>query len=755
MKLAREFDARFEAMLLTGRVSKWYSAIGNEGITVPAGLALEAGDVLCSLHRDVGAILALYLDPARAFPGFGFGAPDGRRPEPEALFYRLACQVLGKADGFSRGIERSYHYGHFDDAAGISHVGMISHLGAMIPVAAGCAFAMQRDGGGRVAINFIGEGGTSTGDFHEALNLAAVWKLPLVLVIENNRYAFSTPARNQYACLQLSDRGPGYGIPALTVNGNDPDEMAETLGKAVARARAGGGPTLVEAVVGRLRGHAEGDGSMKVVPREELELYLSQDPVPVYARRLEGEGLLDPDTAVRLHERVAALVETAIDLALAAAPPEAEVAFRPVLAEPAARVRPRRSAPPTPLETASAAPVESDDATLLLRPAPAAQGEAAEETATDDHGSAHISITGPSPAEGPAAHSGGDAPGADADAPTAMAAFTGGAVGPTRAGEVTYLDAIHQGLKEEMERDPSIVLLGQDIAVFEGAFRVTKGLHCRWPDRVLDTPISESGTLGLAAGAALFGYLPVVEMQFADFVSCGFNQIVNVIAKLFYRFERPCPVIVRLPAGGGVGAGAFHSQNPEAWFAHVAGLTVLCPATAADAKGLLKSALRGANPVIFCENKFLYRRVKAVLPAGEHLVPIGQAQVLRSGTDITFVAYGATTWIAMEAAEVLAREGVEVEVVDLRTLVPYDEETVLASVKKTSRAVVVHEAQLTGGFGGEIAARLADRAFAFLDAPVKRVAYPDRPSPYSRILEQALLPDRDRLLAAAREVLAF
>ncbi|MEO8275767.1 MAG: dehydrogenase E1 component subunit alpha/beta [Thermoanaerobaculia bacterium] len=721
MKLAREFDARFEAMLLTGRISKWYSAIGNEGITVPAGLTLEAGDVLCSLHRDVGAILAFYLDPARAFPGFGFGASDGRRPEPEALFYRLACQVLGKDEGFSRGIERSYHYGYFDDPSGIAHVGMISHLGSMIPVATGCAFAMKRDGGDRVAINFIGEGGTSTGDFHEGMNLAAVWKLPLVLVIENNRYAFSTPAKNQYACLQLSDRGPGYGIPALTVNGNDPDEMAETLGRAVARARAGGGPTIVEAVVGRLRGHAEGDGSMKVVPEQELELYQAQDPVPVYARRLASEGVLDPDTLDRLHARVSELVETAIDRALAAAGPVPEVAFRPVFADPSARVRPRRVAPVAPAE-----PVE-DDTVLLPRDSAISEGEAAEQPAAN----------------------------ADADAPTAMAAFTGGAVGPTRAGEVTYLDAIHQALREEMERDPSIVLLGQDIAVFEGAFRVTKGLHARWPDRVLDTPISESGTLGLAAGAALFGYLPVVEMQFADFVSCGFNQIVNVIAKLFYRFERPCPVIVRLPAGGGVGAGAFHSQNPEAWFAHVAGLKVLCPATAADAKGLLKSALRDANPVIFCENKYLYRRVKEVLPAGDHLTPIGKAQILRSGTDLTFIAYGASTWIAMDAAEALAKEGVEAEVVDLRSLVPYDEETVLESVRKTNRAVVVHEAQLTGGFGGEIAARLADAAFAFLDAPVKRVAYPDRPSPYSRVLEQALFPDREKLLAAAREVLAF
>ena len=728
MKLAREFDARFEAMLLTGRVAKWYSAIGNEGITVPSGLALEPGDVLCSLHRDVGAILSFYLDPARAFPGFGFGTSDGRRPDPEDLFFRLACQVLGKDKGFSRGIERSYHYGYFDLDAGIQHVGMISHLGSMIPVAAGCAFALKKNGTDRVAINFIGEGGTSTGDFHEGMNLAAVWKLPLVLVIENNRYAFSTPARQQYACLQLSDRGPGYGIPALTVDGNDPDEMSKAISRAVAHARAGAGPTLLEAMVGRLRGHAEGDGSMKVVPKEELELYQSLDPVPAYARKLESDGVLDLDTHERLTKRVSELVETAIDRALAEEAPLPETALRPVYAPASARVRPatavQRQASATPADHAAAAVDAGEDATILLsRPAAVPKGEAVEESPVDE--------------------------------PTAMAAFTGSASSPIAAGEVTYLDAIHQALKEEMERDPAVVLLGQDIAVFEGAFRVTKGLHGRWPQRVLDTPISESGTLGLAAGAALLGYVPIVEMQFADFVSCGFNQIVNVIAKLFYRFERPCPVIVRLPAGGGVGAGPFHSQNPEAWFAHVAGLKVLCPATAADAKGLLKAAIRDANPVIFCENKFLYRRVKEVLPAGEHLVEIGKARIARDGRDLTIVAYGASTWTALDAAEELAKDGIEAEVIDLRTLVPFDEETVLASVRKTSRVVVVHEAPLTGGFGGEIAARIADQAFPFLDAPVKRVAHEDRPSPYARVLENVLLPDKEKLLAAAREVLAF
>ena len=238
MKLTREFDSRFEALLLTGRVSKWYSEVGSEATSVPAGLALEPGDTLCSLHRDLGAILAVYLDPARAFPGFGFGEPDGRRPEPEPLLYRLACQLLGKGDGFSQGVERSFHYAYLAPEHGILHVGMISHLGSMIPVAAGCAFAFRQAASDRVALNFIGDGGTSTGDFHEGLNVASVWRLPLVLVVHNNRYAFSTPTSLQYACRQLSDRGPGYGIAAETVDGNDPDAMAEAMARAVGRARA-------------------------------------------------------------------------------------------------------------------------------------------------------------------------------------------------------------------------------------------------------------------------------------------------------------------------------------------------------------------------------------------------------------------------------------------------------------------------------------------------------------------------------------
>lgn len=671
MQFARDFDSRFEYLLKTGRVSKWYSEVGNEATTVPAGLALGPNDALCTLHRDLGAILAVYLDPARTFPGFGFGEPDGRRPDPIHLLYRLACQLLGKGEGFSQGVERSFHYGHFDPDAGILHAGMISHLGAMIPVAAGCAFAQKWKGTDRVAINFIGDGGTSTGDFHEGLNMAAVWKLPFILVIENNRYAFSTPTELQYACKSLADRGPGYGVAAESVDGNDPDAMAATFARAVARARAGEGPTLIEAMLGRMRGHSEGDDSLKVVPEEELKAYMAADPVPAYAKRLLDEGVLTTEAQERMRACIKDLVFEAIDRALEAAPPEKSIATRPVFA-------------PTPVK----------------------------------------------PTGAPAVRAGSGEP-------------------------IFYIDAIHQALREEMERDETVVLMGQDIGVFEGAFRSTRGLHQRWPKRVLDTPIAESGTIGIASGAAMLGFKPVLEMQFGDFVSCGFNQLVNVAAKLYYRWQVPCPIVVRLPAGGGVGAGPFHSQNNEGWFAHTGGLKVVCPATARDAKALLKAAIRDPNPVIFCEHKFLYRRIKDTMPEGELIEALGEARVLREGKDLTLIGYSISTHTCLEAAADLEREGVSCEVIDLRTLVPFDEETVLASVRRTGRAVIVHEALLTGGFGAEVAARIADAAFPWLDAPVKRVAHADRPSPYAKVLEQELLPSKEKVLAAAREVLAY
>ncbi len=320
----------------------------------------------------------------------------------------------------------------------------------------------------------------------------------------------------------------------------------------------------------------------------------------------------------------------------------------------------------------------------------------------------------------------------------------------------TYLEAIRQGLSEEMERDPNVFLLGEDIGIYGGAFKVTQGLLERFGDkRVVDTPISEAAIIGAAIGASFMGLRPVAEIQFSDFITCGFDQIVNFAAKSRYRWNAAAPLVVRAPSGGGIHGGPFHSQNPEAWFVHTPGLKVLAPSTAYDAKGLIKSAIRDNDPVIFFEHKALYRKIKEELPEGEYTVPIGKAKVFREGKHISVITYGAMVYVAAEAAAVLDREGVSMEIIDLRTLLPMDEEAVLASVRKTSKAIVLHEATLTGGIGGEISARITEKAFDSLDGPVLRIAAPDTPVPYSPPLELAFLPNVDKLLERARWLLAY
>lgn len=320
----------------------------------------------------------------------------------------------------------------------------------------------------------------------------------------------------------------------------------------------------------------------------------------------------------------------------------------------------------------------------------------------------------------------------------------------------TYLEAIRQGIWEEMERDPNVFLLGQDIGVFGGAFKITAGMLDHFGERrVIDTPLSESGIIGAAIGASMFGLRAVAEMQFADFITCGFDQLVNFAAKCRYRWGAAIPLVVRAPSGGGNRGGPFHSQNPEAWFAHVPGLKVVTPATAYDAKGLIKSAIRDDDPVVFFEHKGLYRRIKEELPEGEYTVPIGKARVFREGRDLSIITYGAMVYVADDAAGTLAGEGVSVEIVDLRTVFPVDEEAVLASVRKTSKAIVLHEDTLTGGVGGEIAARIAERAFDSLDGPVVRVAAPDTPIPFSAPLEDAFLPNAAKVVEKARALLRY
>jgi 2-oxoisovalerate dehydrogenase E1 component len=679
MRLAREWDLRFENLFRTGAVRKWYSSVGNEALTAASARALEPGDALATLHRDAGAILGHYLDLSRLLPDLvpPPAAPD-RRDDPSAHLHALACQMMGKREGFTGGYERSYHFGRLDEERAILHVGMISHLGAMVPVAAGLALALKLRGTGRVALNFIGEGGTSTGDFHEALNMAGVMRLPLILVIENNHYAFSTPASEQYACRALVERAGGYGIAGETVDGGDPEEVWRAVRRAAARARRGEGAALIEADLVRLRGHSEGDDSMGVVPPAEMERFRREDPMGRFERSLVQRGLLTSSEPEAIGRRIRGLLIEVTDRAHAS--PDPEPGPRPVFA-------PGATLPGSP-------------------PAPAP------------------------------------------------------AVGGSRAGEggeeTTYLAAISRALREEMRRDARVILLGQDIAEYGGAFKVTRGFVEEFgKERVINTPISESGAIGIACGAALLGQRPVVEMQFADFVSCGFNQVVNVAAKMFFRWQARVGMVIRCPAGGGAAAGPFHSQNPEAWFLHVAGLKVVAPAFPRDALGLLKAAIRDPNPVLFFEQKQLYRRVRERLPAGEVLEPLGVARVVREGKDVTVIGYGALVHQALAAAEALRGEGISVEVLDLRTLSPLDEESILASVRKTGKALVVHEAPLTCGFGAEIAARIAERAFEHLDGPVRRLAYPDIPVPYHPRLEEAALPDERKIAEAVRELARY
>ena len=678
LRLAREWDLRFEKLFRLGQVSKWYSSVGNEACTVAAADRLESGDALCTLHRDSGAILRYYVDVEDLAPGLLSAESSGRRgPRVECgdslqRLYRLACQLMGRAHGYSAGYERSYHYGAFDEAAGLLHVGMISHLGAMVPVAAGLGLASRLAGGDRVALNFLGDGGTSTGEFHEGLNMAGVLDAPLVLVIENNRYAFSTPVAQQSRARSFADRAIGYGIAGERVDGNDPLAVSSAVGRAVDRARAGAGPTLIEAMVGRLRGHSEGDDSLARVPAEERQRFEREDPVTRFEDRLLKHGVIQPSVLDAIARRSAEIVLEVADRALAAPPPDLSAPHRSVFQV---------------VETIEV------DASL--------------------ESSAEV--------------------------------------------ELSYLGAVGRALRDALAEDPTVVLLGQDIAEFGGAFKVTRGLVEEFGvERVINTPIAEAGTLGIAAGLALADKRPIVEMQFADFVSCGFNQLVNVIAKLYYRMQRSVPLVVRLPTGGGVGAGPFHSQCVEAWFLHVPGLKVVAPSTAEDAYRLLRQAIRDPNPVLFFEHKFLYRRDSGKFwPLDAASAVVEGARVVRPGRHVSCVSWGWMVHRLLEAADLLAEEGCEVEVVDLRVLAPLEDGEVRRSVRRTGRLLVLHEASLTGGFGAEVAARLGTSCFEFLDAPIERLAFADTPIPCNRGLEEQCLPSVEGIVEALRRLRAF
>jgi 2-oxoisovalerate dehydrogenase E1 component len=640
--LPRMIEEKMLNLLRQGKLSKWFSGIGQEAIAVGVSSALDPDDFILPMHRNLGVFTTRGVDLAQLFR-----------------------QLLGKEGGFTKGRDRTFHFGTLPHRI----VGMISHLGAMLPVADGLALAMQLRGEKRVAAAFTGDGSTSEGDFHEAVNLAAVWKLPVLFIVENNQYGLSTPTSEQYACKDIADKAPGYGIAGQIVDGNDLLAVVDAVTVAAARARAGSGPTLLEFKTFRMRGHEEASGTA-YVPRALFAEWAAKDPVARYERTLIDRGVVTAAQCAAIRATLKATIDELADEALALPDPDstAERELADVYA-------PTRLVPQEPSRAAVAA-----------------------------------------------------------------------------APEARYVDAIRDALREALSRDPRLILLGQDIAEYGGVFKCTEGLAAEFgKSRVRNTPIIESGAVGAAMGLALDGFVPMLEMQFGDFVTCGFNQIVNNLAKTHYRWGAPLPMVLRLPVGGGVGAGPFHSQNMEAWFTQVAGLKVVAPATPFDAKGLLLASFEDGNPVLFLEHKGLYRSAKGPVPAGYYSLPLGKATIVREGTDATVVTYGVGVVWAVQAAEKLAAEGFSVEIIDLRTLLPWDVATAAASVRKTSKALVLHEAPVTGGFGAEVAATLARECFRDLDAPVERVGGLDMPVPFSKALEEIFMP-KARLLEALRRL---
>ncbi len=638
--LPRMIEDRMLLLLRQGTISKWFSGIGQEAIAVGCTKALRDEDYILPLHRNLGVFT-------------GRGMP----------LDRLFCQWQGKLAGYTNGRDRSFHFGTQEHRI----IGMISHLGSMLGVADGLALASNLDRSDMISLVFSGDGGASQGDFHEAINIAAVWGLPVIFLVENNGYGLSTPSLQQFACASFVDKAIGYGIEGIRIDGNNVLEVYDTVSRVAQRMRIDRRPVLIEAMTFRMRGHEEASGTA-YVPKSLFDEWGALDPIVNYERFLVEAGVLTQRTidAIRAKHR------SAIDGGVEA-----------MLGEP---------------ELVPSLDKELGDVHAPLR------GKLVEV------------------ADGPES-------------------------------EKRFVDAIADGLRVAMRHDPTLVLMGQDIAEYGGVFKVTEGfLEEFGADRVRNTPLCESSILGASLGLSIRDRASMVEMQFADFVSCGFNQIVNNLAKTYYRWGTPVNVTVRMPTGAGMGAGPFHSQSDEAWFTHVPGLKVVYPSTPFDAKGLLTTSLIDPNPVLFFEHKALYRGIRSLVPDGYYNLPFGVARIARGGDGITVVTYGAGVHWALAAAEALP--DLDIEVIDLRTLLPWDSATVHASVRRTGRCLVLHEDTITGGFGGEIAATIGEACFGALDAPVMRLGSLDTPVPFNTGLEAQFLP-KGRLHAKLLELAAY
>ena len=642
IKLPRLIEDKMLSQLRLGMISKWFSSYGQEAISVGVGMAMEEDEFILPMHRNLGIFTARNLDLKQLF-----------------------LQFQGKKDGFTKGRDRSFHFGTKKHHV----VGMISHLGPQLGIADGIALANKLEGSEKATIVFSGDGGASEGDFHEALNVATVWDLPVIFCIENNAWGLSTPSREQFRCKQFIDKAIGYGMPkedAIQIDGNNILEVYSTVKEIAESIRKNPRPIILECMTFRVRGHEEASGT-KYYPEGMIDEWSKKDPVALYEQFLLEEQLITQADVEEMNLKLKNKINT--NLKAAYAEPDIEVN-------------------------------EEEEFEDLF------------------------------------------APFSNAEIPSS-----------STKKKMRFIDAIQDGLRESMRKHERLVLMGQDIAEYGGVFKVTEGfLEEFGKGRVRNTPLCESAIVGAGLGLSMKGHKAMVEMQFADFVTCGFNQIVNNLAKLHYRWAENADVVVRMPTGGGAAAGPFHSQSNEAWFFHTPGLKIAYPAFPSDAKGLLCQSFEDPNPVLFFEHKMLYRSIEEEVSEGYYTLPFGKARIVSTGDKLTLVTYGLGVHWGMEVLKEEKYAGIEL--IDLRTLAPLDYETVMTSVKKTGRVVVLHEDSLTGGIGGELASRITEECFEYLDAPVTRCASLDTPIPFNAGLEVNFMAN-NRLRTTLDKVLSY
>jgi 2-oxoisovalerate dehydrogenase E1 component len=636
--MPRRIEEKMLILLRQGRISKWFSGWGQEAISTGAVNALAADEFILPMHRNLGIF-------------------TGRNMPLERLF----AQFQGKKSGFTKGRDRSFHFGSIEHHV----VGMISHLGPQLAIADGIGLAHKLSEEKKVTLVFSGDGASSEGDFHEGLNVAAVWKLPVIFVVEHNGYGLSTPSEEQFAFKFFTEKGPGYGMDSVRIQGNNVLDVYDTILRLAEDIRENPRPILVEAITFRMRGHEESSGT-KYVPKFLMEEWAQLDPVENYESYLESIGVLDAATKEKLNKKVKKAINDALDIAFA------EEAITPNLEEELTDVY---------------APFSQN----VIKPEDQSTGK-------------------------------------------------------------RFIDAISDGLRQSMEKFPNLILMGQDIGEYGGVFKITEGFKAQFGgDRVRNTPLCESAIIGAGLGLSIKGYKAMVEMQFADFVSVGFNQIVNNLAKIHYRWGQNADVVVRMPTGAGTAAGPFHSQSNEAWFFHTPGLKIVYPSNPHDAKGLLNAAFEDPNPYLYFEHKLLYRSISGSVPDSYYTIEVGKAALAKTGNQVSIITYGMGVHWAIKAVEEM---GISADILDLRTLLPWDQEAVAATVKKTGKVIFLHEDTLTGGIGAEICAWISEHCFKDLDAPVMREGSVDTPVPFAPSLEKQFLPT-ERFKAKLQELIEF